>query len=298
MSFCENVKAELNGILVSGCCRLAECYGLLYFSRTFSDDRIIFKTRSSAAADRFQKLMRIEFGAYTVKSQSGEKIITYKVSVNGTADRKKIHTAFKGESINMSLIKRDCCKAAFLRGVFLACGTISDPEKEYDLEFLVYSRNKAEQLKNFLSEFGFSPKIYARKSNIAVCHKNSSAIEEIMARIGCSQASLELMGTKIYRNMRVTVNRKTNCETANSKKTVDASVKQMMAIKYLESTGRFDILPDDLRTVAVLRRDNPDAPLSYLCKISSEPLTRSGMNHRLARLVSAAEAAIENDKLK
>lgn len=288
MSFSEDVKIELSGVYVSGCCRMAECFAFLGFSRTFSEEEICFKTMSDSSAERLRKLLKTEFHTYSVKTESGEKRKTYKVTVGGNLDRKKIFSALKRSNTG-KILKKECCKSAFLRGLFLAYGTVSDPEKSYNLEFNFKDRILAELAVDLISNYGFTPKIYQKGEYNTVCIKDSTAIEDLLARIGCSQGSLQIIGAKIYKNMRESVNRKTNCETANSKKTVDASIRQRMAIEYLDNTKRLDTLPEELLKVALLRFNNPDASLSELCKLCDEPITRSGINHRLERIIKYAE---------
>ena len=199
-------------------------------------------------------------------------------------------------ALNSRLFKRDCCVQAFVRGAFLACGSVTDPNKEYHLEFSVPSLSLAEGLLSLLQEHGIPIKLASRKGIRLLYLKESEPIEDLLTYMGAVNNSLELMNVKIYKDVRNKVNRVTNCETANIEKTVNAAAGQVEAIRLIEQTLGLDELPEDLREVAGLRLENPDMSLRELCQSLVEPISRSGVNHRLKRLMAIADEIREKKK--
>ena len=179
-----------------------------------------------------------------------------------------------------------------MRGVFLACGTVTTPERGYHLEFVVPYKRLCSDFICFLEEIGLAPKYINRKGIHIVYFKDSESIEDILAIIGAQDASLYVMGIKIEKDVKNKVNRRLNFELSNINKTVDAANAQIEAIEYIEKKCGINSLPDNLREIARLRIDNPEASLRDLGQLMSEPISRSGVNHRLAKIVSYA------DKLK
>lgn len=294
MSFSQDVKNALCDVNVSGCCRLAECYGLLLFNRAFSYKEICLLTEHEATALRCAKIIRAAFG-FTVKIEQNQALNgMYKVTVDNEIDRKKIMIGFGYnphdimKRINLSTVGRDCCASAFLRGAFLACGGMSDPKKEYHLEFSISDFMLADEFYSFLKKRGFSPRKSLREKNNLIYFKESSALEDLLTTIGATGFSLEIMGIKIMKDMRNRANRASNCDTANITKTVNAAIVQKNAINKLIEHGRFEGLPENLKLAANLRLDNPDLSLSRLVELSNGAITKSGLNHRLQRIVSMA----------
>ncbi len=299
-SFSKKLKAELCKIKPTGCCRIAEAYGLLLFSRSFCRSEISIRTKSKEVAELYMSLIKLCFKAHTVLSEGGSKSPEYIVKVAGEADRNKIINYYdSGEAdwiFNPKFVKRSCCRWAFLRGAFLACGSMNDPEKDYHIEFAVKDSVLAFASSAFFELCGYKPKSSARKSVTALYYNDSTAIEEILSGIGAPQFSLQLMEVKVVRDMRNSINRKNNFETANITKTVNAAVRQNEAVQYLSKNGLLNLLPDELYEVAVLRQENPDASLSALCQILGGKISRSGMNHRLQRIIDFAEETKESGK--
>ncbi len=291
-SFSLKLKTELCKIKPTGCCRIAECYGLMLFSRSFCKSDISMRTKSRDTAEKYASLIKLCFGAHTVITEN-ENGSYYTVTVTGEADRNKIINYYdSGETdwiMNPKFLKRICCRWAFLRGAFLACGSMNDPEKGYHLEFAVKDPTLAFAFSAFLELFGHKPKYSTRKNVTAAYYNDNNSIEEILGGMGASQYTLELIEVTVVKDMRNALNRKNNFETSNISKTVSAAVKQNEAINFLVDNNLLLMLPDELYEVAVARRDNPDASLSGLCDILGGNISRSGINHRLQRIIDFAE---------
>ena len=210
-----------------------------------------------------------------------------KVEVMPRCDRETIVARMKnGDKPADGLIQNECCLAAFLRGVFLSCGSLTDPNKEYRLEFVCPSHLMAQYLYGFLSGIIENPKIAERDGVYYVYYKHSEAVEDMLTLVGAANAALEVMEIKVEKDMRNKLNRVNNFENANLAKTVNAAVDQTEAIEKIIAAGKLDSLSEALRETAVLRKDNPDSSLSQLCEISG--CSRSGLNHRLKRLIEIA----------
>jgi DNA-binding protein WhiA len=291
LSYSSELKTELCKIKPTGCCRIAECYALLLFSRSFCKEDISIRTVNKDTAELYSSLIKLSFGTHTVMKPT-ESGTSYKVNVTGEADREKIINYYdSGQSdwiLNPKFVKRTCCRRSFIRGAFLACGSVNNPEKGYHLEFAVKDPTLAFAFAAFLELCGHKPKHSQRKNVTALYFNDSSAIEELLGEIGAGQKSLELMEIMVVRSMRNKLNRKNNFETANISKTVNASIKQKEAIEFLIKENKLSLLPKELLEVAMLRKENPEASLTELCKLLGGGITRSGLNHRINRIITAA----------
>lgn len=291
MSFSSQLKSELCKTHAMGCCRMAECYGMLCINRAFSAGAMAILTENEDVAQKYAACVRGCFELQTQAQSKGEKRDMHAVKVSTAVGRKKILNAFGGNSgINRSLLLRDCCVNAFLRGVFLSCGQISDPNKEYRLEFIVADAQMAADLTGLLADHGLFAKVSRRGGTAVLYFKDSDQIEEILTRIGAVHYTLQLMDIKIYKDIRNKMNRLNNCETANITKTVHAAVAQINAITALEKTGELALLPETVQQAAALRKAHPEASLNELCKLSPDPVTRSALNRRFEKLIAAANA--------
>ena len=302
ISFSGTVKEELCKIEnIKDCCKKAECYGFLLFSRSFRYNDISFKTEYEFCIQRFNKLVREECNIIPEITAPIKKNGLFSGSVINEEDRLNILNMFfhqKNElalRINRGNFENDCCVSAFLRGAFIASGSISNPEREYHLELLISHKRLANDLITLISENLSMPKITERKSSYVIYYKESESIEDFLTYIGATSASMELMQIKMMKNLRNNINRTTNCMTANISKTLAAVRKQNYAIKIIENAGGLEILPPELYEVAVLRKENDDASLSELGSMLNEPLSRSGVNHRLNKIIEIA-SKIENMK--
>ena len=289
MSFSSDVKKELCSIEhETDCCQRAEAYGILFFGRAFGKDEISLMTEYDYVADRYSDAIKYLIGSQPEKivSKSG-KITVY---VHSTEDRIDVLNELGYSESERSLrllesnIENECCFGAFIRGAFLACGIITDPKKEYHLEFDVTFKSKSRDLTDAFKDFPVSPKPSDRNGVNIVYFKDSSQIEDILTVMGAQMSVMELIGEKILKDVRNNVNRKVNCDNANLRKTAQAAANQTKAIELLKSQGKFDDLPSDLKELAQLRIDNPEMTLSELGSNLSKPLSRSGVNHKLKKL--------------
>lgn len=289
MSFSSDVKKELCSIEhKTDCCQRAEAYGILFFGRAFGKDEISLMTEYDYVADRYSDAIKYLIGSQPEKivSKSG-KITVY---VHSTEDRIDVLNELGYSESERSLrlldsnIENECCFGAFIRGAFLACGIITDPKKEYHLEFDVTFKSKSRDLTDAFKDFPVSPKPSDRNGVNIVYFKDSSQIEDILTVMGAQMSVMELIGEKILKDVRNNVNRKVNCDSANLRKTAQAAANQTKAIELLKSQGKFDDLPSDLKELAQLRIDNPEMTLSELGSNLSKPLSRSGVNHKLKKL--------------
>lgn len=296
MSFSADVKNEL--LLIESeneCCMHAFAYGMMLFSRAFSYYDISLLTEHGGVAEKYCELMIKVCGVtpQIIKSEAGK----YKIEVLKKEDRLKVLETFgydkkTGTSrLNWGNMTDECCKTAFLRGAFLTCGTVNDPNKNYHLEFVVPYLNLSKDLKVFINDYdelNVVPKSITRNSNYVIYFKDSESIEDLLTVMGAHNSSLELMGVKMYKDMRNNVNRKLNFENANLDKTIDAASKQINAILHIKKTVGLSYLSDDLKEIAEIRLENPDMSLRELCESLSTPITRSGVNHRLNKICSIA----------
>lgn len=194
------------------------------------------------------------------------------------------------DTVDGILIQSGCCKRAYVRGAFLAAGSISDPEKSYHFEVVCRTMEQAKQLKEVINTFAMDAKIVERKKHYVVYLKEGSQIVDILNVMEAHVALMNLENVRILKEMRNSVNRKVNCETANISKTVNAAVKQLEDIIYIRDTIGFEALPDNLREIAELRLEYPEAPLKELGTYLNPPVGKSGVNHRLRKISSIAEA--------
>lgn len=282
MSFSMELKTALCGVQAKACCRFAELYALLLYGGAFRPDAMFYSGRPPAVADWLHKCLKRDFSVLGRVTSSGGRVA---LSVEGAADRKKLLNHF---STHTSFFRRECCRAAYLRGVFLACGHMNDPEKDYRLEFSIKDTALAADLEQFLLQSGFTVKRVRRGTSTVLYFRNSRQIEDLLTFMDAGATALELMGVKIYKDMKNKSNRLRNCDDANITKTVTAAMRQTAAIEKLRAANRLDTLPEELQAAARLRMENPESPLSELCALSTVPITRSGLNHRLNRLMEIA----------
>ncbi len=305
MSFAADVKSELcRQARVRDCCAKAECCGILLFAKQFSARGVVFSTEHRETARLLSELLTAQTQAVTEISAKMTRRrghpVTTAVTVPYEEDRQRILQFFgyTGKEvtmhINRAVLQKECCTAAFLRGVFLSCGTVTNPEKEYHLEFVVPYMNLAKDLQQLLAgreELALQPAVTNRKGNFIVYIKGSEGIENLLTYMGAVNAAMAFMQVKMLKEVRNQINRKTNFETANIDKTVSASAKQIEAIEAIMRSVGLHQLPADLQELAALRYENPEMSLRELGEKLSEPISRSGVNHRLRRILEFAESA-------
>ena len=193
------------------------------------------------------------------------------------------------EPVNPLLIKNSCCQRAFLRGAFLSVGSISDPNKGYHLEFVCDRADSAEQIRQVMHNFDIEARIVQRKKYQVVYIKEGSGIVDLLNVCEAPISLMNLENMRILKEMRNSVNRRVNCETANIAKTVSAASRQIQDIEYIRDYYGLEKLPDNLREMAAVRLENQDAPLKELGELLDPPVGKSGVNHRLRKLSEIAE---------
>ena len=191
--------------------------------------------------------------------------------------------------VHNRILKQNCCRRAFIRGAFVAAGSVSDPEKSYHFEIVCAFPEKAEQLREILHQYEIDAKIVLRKKHYVVYVKEGSQIVELLGLMGAHVSLMQLENVRIVKEMRNSVNRKVNCETANLNKTVSAAVRQVEDIRYIESVLGLHKLPENLEEIARARIGHPEASLKELGEMLSPPVGKSGVNHRLRKLSLMAE---------
>ncbi len=296
MSFSSDLKEELLHIQPENpCCLLAESYGLMLFGRAFSGKELSISTENEAVAEKYSYLAeRLCLHKVLPQKPSAKK---YKVSVENAEDRLRILAAFgcngseRVRRLNWANITDDCCVGAFLRGAFLACGTVNSPEKNYHLEFVVPHYNLSLDLKKFLENNDFSPKSVRRGGLYVLYFKKTEEIQNLLGIMGAARFVMEFIDVIVYKDIRNNVNRRLNFESANLNKTVNAAVQQIELIEKLKSTALFAELPKEYRQIALLRLQNPDYSLQQIGEEMKPPMSRSGVNYRLKKLCELARKA-------
>lgn len=296
MSFTSEVKKELLKIEKKpSCCQKAECYGMLLFTRLFSLQQGEYHTENGLLARRFAENISAAAGVIAeVNTTIRRTTSAFSVTIPGELERERLlHVfgdpkTFISPQISLEILEKPCCKAAFLRGAFLTCGAVSDPYKEYHLEFLTLHETLSKNLFALLSglEEEMQPALATRKGNYVVYMKESERIADLLTYIGARGSAMELMQAKMFKEVRNYVNRKTNFETANIEKTVSASIRQTDAIRKVIETGGIEAFPEDLRELAQLRLEHPEMSLREMAQRLG--LSRSGVNHRIRRILEIA----------
>lgn len=293
MSFCLDVKNELLTIRPQNCCKHSYAYAFMLFGRAFSIKKISIQTGNENVAKGYSDAVFLAYGIKPQITVGGKVRPTYKAEIVSESDRLKVLASIDfgidEDLINNEFFLRECCTSAFIRGAFLACGNINDPEKEYRIEFSVKQEKAADGLLQLLFENGIVLKKTVRNGIYVLYTKESAVIEDLLTLMGAGRVSLEIMDTKIMKSVKNNINRARNCDNANISKTVEASIKQRTAIEYLIKVDRLYSLPSELLEAAILRHDNPEATLKELCQLSKTPITLSGLNHRLSKIIEIYE---------
>lgn len=295
MSFSSDIKNELAALSnESDCCDVAQCYGMAEFSRSFSASAVALQTENEAAAVRYRGLLESVCGITAEHSEpTADKAVMHAVTVPKALCARVLdrfgHSKEVTRRINRAVLECDACAAAFVRGAFLVCGAVTNPQVDYHLEFSAPYLNLSRDLATLLAELGLHPRMVKRKGNYVVYFKESEQIEDCLTLMGAVSASLELMNVKMIKSIRNSVNRAANCESANIDKVVAAAMVQTEAVRKIERCVGLDALPEDLRELCRLRLENPDFSLRALGESLDPPLSRSGVNHRFQRVMEIAE---------
>lgn len=295
MSFAQDTKKEiLARVLPKDCCAVAAAYGIACFGKYFDARGVVLHTEQSAVAQYAKRLyarLGIEGKVY-VKGKEESRI--YEFAVKEPAQVEKMLALFGhdgGETalrINSRNFQCSHCVNSFTAAAFLCCGTMTNPEKEYNLEFLLSRYNLSQDFAALLTGQGFSPKYILRKGSHVIYFKASEQIEDMLTFMGAQNAALGIMQLKVMKDFRNKANRITNCETANIDKAVAASGVTLQAIAQLRRQGAWDALPESLRQAALLREEHPDLSLKELALLFDPPLSKSGLSHRMKKLEQLA----------
>lgn len=296
MSFSFDTKNELCRLPVQKlCCARAEAYGILLYCNTFSATEVRIITENPNFAARLPKLFKRAFNLQF--DRQPEPGIPGKMVFQIT-DRKKLDHIINllGYDprqqlvlhINFGLLEEECCRASFLRGIFFAGGSITDPLKRYHLELTTFHLQASREMEVLLRECGYPPKSIARNGSFVTYFKQSDQIEDFLTLIGAPVAAMKIMSAKLEKDLRNSVNRRLNCDSANLDKAVEAAQEQMEAIRKLRTAGLLEQLPDKLQLTAALRLENPELTLSELAEEFDPPVTKSCLNHRLRKIMELA----------
>lgn len=275
------------------CCKAARLYGLLLFGQSFTAREIRFTSENEAIIEHAVRLIHALFSFDA--SENVEKLANkYRLSIRGeNAERIVSHyvpnTSLRTYSIQNDAFACEQCKIEFLKGAFLACGYIGDPEKSYHLEMTVPYFNLSRELLLFLKNIGLPAKYTKRGSHYVLYCKESETIADFLGRIGAVKENFGYYNTLITKELRNRINRLNNCETANLQKHISAVAKQLEAIDALQKSGEWERLSDELRYTAQLRKDNPELSLAELAEKHTPPITKSCVNRRLNRLAKLSE---------
>ena len=298
VSFSAGAKAEIaRNMPQKKCCALAECFGILLFCNSFRADGIRIITESREFAHSLVKLFKKAFGVDF--DQQPDPDVTGKLNFQIT-DPGKISTimcAYGFDSrdtlslhINLPVVEEDCCKVSFLRGAFLAGGSVTDPAKAYHMELTTTHQSVAREGYALMWEvLGFYPKAAARGGGQVLYLKQSDLISDCLTLLGAPVAAMGIMEAKLEKELNNKVNRRCNCDDANTSKVVEAAQEQLTAIKLLRQTGILEQLPPKLAQAALAREENPELSLTELASMMEPPITKPAMNHRLKKLVAMAQ---------
>lgn len=284
MSFSSEVKEELaKRISPARHCQIAELAAIMHFSGQYGrsaegDFMIGFQTENEAVVRKGFTLLKKTYNIDTDVKISEEQMRSVIDKIGDLS-----------EPVSPLLIKNSCCQRAFLRGAFLCIGSMSDPQKSYHLEFVCTDEDKARQLQSVIQGFDIEAKIVLRKKYYVVYLKEGSGIVDLLNVCEAPVALMKLENMRIVKEMRNSVNRRVNCETANITKTVNAATRQIEDIEYIRDHYGLENLPETLRQMAEVRLENPDAPLKELGEYLDPPVGKSGVNHRLRKLSELAD---------
>ena len=298
VSFAGGAKEELcRTVPHKMCCATAECFGILLFANCFSREQIRIVTESREFAwhlpQVFDRAFGFVFDSFPSLEAPGKLIfqitdpqkIDHIMSVFGfdARDTLALH-------VNLPVVEESCCKHALLRGAFLAGGSVTDPIKGYHLEITTTHSAVAGEIYLLMGEeLGFYPKTTHRNGNQILYLKQSAQISDFLAYLGASVAAMGIMEARLEKELNNKVNRRCNCDDANTSKVVDAAQEQLAAIRILKERGIYESLPAKLMQAAAAREANPESSLTELASMMEPPITKPAMNHRLKRLVELSK---------
>ncbi len=297
VSFSAGTKSEICRVFPNRrCCALAQCFGILLYCNSFTSDNVKIITESREFAQFLPKLLKKAFGFGFDQNPDPDtqgKLI-FQITDPGKMDAVMSGCGFSRKDtmalhVNLPLVEEDCCKAAFLRGAFLAGGSVTDPEKGYHLEITTTHASVARETYTLIQEsVGFYPKTAQRGGGQVLYLKHSDLISDYLTFLGAPVAAMGIMEARLEKELNNRVNRRCNCDDANTSKVVEAAQEQIAAIRILKEKGILDKLPGKLQQAAAAREEHPASALSELAGMMEPPITKPAMNHRLKKLMMLA----------
>lgn len=298
ISFSGNAKAEIcRNLPAKSCCALAESFGILLFCNSFRADGIRIITESKELGAILPRLFKKAFGVSF--DQAPEDNATGKLNFQITNPEKinLIMSAYGFDAndtlslhINLPVVEEDCCKAAFLRGAFLAGGSVTDPTKGYHLEFVTTHASVARECNSLIQEvLGLQPKTASRSGVRMLYVKQSDRIADCLTYLGAPISAMGIIEAKLEKELNNKINRRCNCDDGNTSKVVEAAQEQLAAIRALQERGAYQNLSAKLQQAAEARLENPEASLTELAAMMQPPISKPAMNHRLQMLVQKAQ---------
>ncbi len=297
-SFSAVAKTEIcRCVPTKNCCAAAQCYGVLLFCNYFGSDGLRIITESREFAQLLPKLLRkafdLQFDLLPEAGSTGKMIF----QITDPKKMERIMDVFGYDRentlalhLNLPLVEENCCKAAFLRGAFLAGGSVTDPEKGYHLELTTTHNSVARETYTLMHEsLGFYPKTATRGGGQVLYLKQSELISDFLTFLSAPVAAMGIMEARLEKELNNKVNRRCNCDDANTSKVVEAAQEQLSAIRILQDRGMLDKLPLKLQQAATAREENPEASLTELAAMMEPPISKPAMNHRLKKLVSMVQ---------
>ena len=301
-SFSASVKAEIcKANMQRNCCALAECFGILLFCNSFCADsiRIITECREfgQLIPKLFKKAFSLQFDILPEEDVSGKLVFQI-------TDNNKIETIMRAYGfspkdtlalhVNLPVVEEDCCRVAFLRGAYLAGGSVTDPEKGYHMELTTTHSCVSRETYTLIQEaMGFYPKSATRGGGQVLYIKQSEMISDFLTYLGAPVAAMRIMEARLEKEINNKVNRRCNCDEANTSKVVEAAQEQLNAIRILRERGLVEKLPLKLLQALTARENNPESNLTELASMMEPPITKPAMNHRLKKLVEMAKEAAQ-----
>lgn len=298
VSFSSGVKAEIcRSFPQKQCCALAECFGILLFCNSFGADGIRIITESREFAQSLPKLFKrafdVDFDSFPSLAAPGKLAF----QIFDPDKIRRIMSAFGFDPsdtlslhLNLSIVEEECCKGAFLRGAFLSGGSVTDPAKGYHLEITTGHQSVSRETYALMQDvLGFYPKAASRSGSQVLYLKQSDKISDFLAYLGAPIASMGIMEAKLEKELNNKVNRRCNCDDANTSKVVEAAQEQISAIRVLRERGVLEQLPGKLLQAAIAREENPESSLTELAAMMEPPITKPAMNHRLKKLVELSK---------
>lgn len=296
MSFSADVKKELTQNISSACCYKAEAFGMLLYGRAFGITEISLMTEFKEVADRYYACIRDLTGVTPTveETKAGNK----KISIPNKADRLKIleffgytgkELALRVNLSNLEQTNDDCCSRAFLRGAFLVCGSITDPQKDYHIEFNVTKAKLCDDLMQIIGDMGLKAKKIIRNNSYVIYSKEAESIEDFVGNMGANNAFMQIMQTRAIKDIKNQINRRSNFESANMSRSIEAGLKQVAVIEEILEKISFDDMTKDLADLCKLRLENPDVSLDEIGKLMNPELSRSAVSRRFKKLEKIAE---------